>query len=77
MAFQVVILCILAVVFFALKYANYTDVKKIKGLPEVPGVPLFGNLLQLGDKHAKVAAQWAQKHGPVFQTRLGNKVGHL
>lgn len=46
---------------------------KIKNLPEVPGVPIFGNLLQLGEHHAKVAAKWAKKFGPVFQVRLGNR----
>lgn len=47
---------------------------KIKGLPEIPGVPIFGNLLQLGEHHAKVAGSWAKKYGPVFQVRLGNRV---
>jgi phenylacetate 2-hydroxylase len=63
------------VVFFVLRYLNSTDVPKIKNLPEIPGVPLFGNLLQLGTNHALVARKWAQQYGPVFQTRLGNKVG--
>jgi hypothetical protein len=56
---------------------NQTDVPKIKGLPEIPGVPLFGNLIQLGDRHAKVAAEWAKTYGPVFQVRMGNKVGGI
>jgi hypothetical protein len=47
---------------------------KIKNLPEVPGVPIFGNLLQLGEHHAKVAGSWVKRYGPVFQVRLGNRV---
>jgi phenylacetate 2-hydroxylase len=50
-----------------------TDKPKIKNLPEIPGVPLFGNLIQLGTDHARVAQRWARQYGPVFQTRLGNK----
>jgi len=65
---------LIAIVYFVVRWINKTDVAKIKNLPEIPGVPLFGNLLQLGDSHAKVAKQWAKQYGPVFQTRLGNKV---
>jgi phenylacetate 2-hydroxylase len=60
--------------YFLIRFFNSTDQPKIKGLPEVPGVPLFGNLLQLGEDHARVTAVWAKKYGwPVFQTRLGNR----
>lgn len=68
-------LVLLAVVFALWKYLNHTDKPKIKGIPEVPGIPLFGNLLQLGDEHAKRAQELAKKYGAVFQVRLGNKVG--
>ncbi|RMD41081.1 hypothetical protein DV735_g4033, partial [Chaetothyriales sp. CBS 134920] len=65
---------LLALGFFLLRYLNHTDTPKIKGLPEIPGVPLFGNLLQLGQDHARVTAKWAKQYGwPVFQTRLGNR----
>ena len=64
----------LAVVLFAFRYFNHTDTPKIKNLPEIPGVPIFGNLLQLGSHHAKVAGSWVKKFGPVFQVRLGNRV---
>jgi len=61
-------------IFVFVKLANKTDQPKIKGLPEVPGVPIFGNLLQLGSDHARVAGAWAKKYNwPVFQTRLGNR----
>lgn len=72
---QYVILGIVAValhLLFKLLYA--TDVPKIKNLPEIPGLPIFGNLYQLGTDHARVAKKWATKYGPVFQTRLGNRV---
>lgn len=64
----------LAIIFFAVRYFNSTDYPKIKNLPEIPGVPVFGNLLQLGEHHAKVAGQWAKRYNwPVFQVRLGNR----
>ena len=74
MAYQTVGVAIVAVLFFVLRYFNRTDVAKIKGIPEIPGVPIFGNLLQLGDEHAKKATSWIKQYGPVFQVRMGNKV---
>jgi phenylacetate 2-hydroxylase len=65
------------VIFLVVRYLNSSDIPKIKNLPEIPGVPLFGNLLQLGTDHATVAQKWAKQYGPVFQTRLGNKVRKL
>lgn len=73
MTVQTLAVAVITVVYFLIRYFNRTDVPKIKGLPEVPGVPLFGNLLQLGDRHAQVTAKWAKKFGPVFQVRMGNK----
>ncbi|KAH7317178.1 cytochrome P450 CYP504A6 [Stachybotrys elegans] len=62
------------VVFYLLvKYLYATDIPRIKNLPEVSGLPLLGNLVQLGTDHARVAQRWVAKYGPVFQTRLGNK----
>lgn len=74
MAYQTTVLVILIVVYCLIRLFNHTDTPKIKGIPEVPGWPLFGSLLSLGDKHAQVAGQWAKKYGPVFQARLGNRV---
>ncbi|KAL4862154.1 phenylacetate 2-hydroxylase [Aspergillus spectabilis] len=73
MALQTVAIVAIAVVYFVIRYFNRTDVPKIKGLPEIPGIPIFGNLIQLGDQHATVAEKWAKKFGPVFQVRMGNK----
>lgn len=75
MALETIAIGIISIIYFLLRYLNATETPKIKGLPEIPGIPLFGNLLQLGDQHAKVAGKWAEKYGAVFQTRLGNKVG--
>jgi phenylacetate 2-hydroxylase len=64
----------LSLIYFLIKFLNRTDTPKIKNLPEIPGVPLFGNLIQLGQDHARVSAKWAKQYGwPVFQTRLGNR----
>ena len=70
---QILPFFLIAVLFAALKIIDKTDVPKIKGLPEVPGIPIFGNLFQLGDNHAINAQKLAQKYGPVFQVRLGNR----
>ena len=64
---------LLTIGYFIIRYLNSTDSPKIKNLPEIPGVPLFGNLLQLGEHHAKIAGGWVKKYGPVFQVRLGNR----
>lgn len=77
MAFPVVYIAAVAVVSYLLYSFLYaTDVPKIKGIPEIPGLPLFGSLLELGENHAKVAQGWAKKYGPVFQVRMGNKVSN-
>ncbi|KAJ6167142.1 hypothetical protein N7470_002589 [Penicillium chermesinum] len=73
MTVQTVAIAVVTVVYLVIRYLNRTDVPKIKGLPEIPGIPIFGNLLQLGDQHATVAGKWAKKYGPVFQVRMGNK----
>lgn len=70
----IVYAAVIAICLIAVRYLDSTDVPKIKNLPEIPGVPLFGNLLQMGDEHARKAGAWAKKFGPVFQVRLGNKV---
>jgi phenylacetate 2-hydroxylase len=74
MSFQTTSIAVIAAILFLIRYLNRTDTPKIKNLPEIPGVPLFGNLLQFGNSHAKVARQLAKKYGPVFQVRLGNRV---
>src|SRR5882724_3042190 len=77
MSLQTTGIAIIAVIFFLIRYLNRTDTPKVKSLPEIPGIPLFGNLLQFGSSHAKVAGQLAKKYGPVFQVRLGNRVCFL
>lgn len=72
MGIQVVV-AVIAITYFLIKYFNRTDIPKIKNLPEIPGIPIFGNLIQLGDEHAKKAREWVKQYGPVFQVRMGNK----
>lgn len=74
MAAQTLTFILLAIILLVIRYLNRTDTPKIKNLTEVPGVPIFGNLFQLGANHARVAGSWVKKYGPVFQVRLGNKV---
>lgn len=64
---------LIALVYTLLRVLDSTDIPKIKNLPEVPGIPILGNLHQLGQHHAKVAQQWSKKYGPVFQVRMGNR----
>ena len=70
----VVLFVFLGVLSLAVKYLNRTDIPKIKGLPELPGVPMFGSLFLLGKHHARNCRELAKKYGPVFQVRLGNRV---
>ena len=74
MTYQTVGYTLVVVLFFAIRYFNRTDTSKIQYLPELPGVPIFGNLIQLGDNHSLNAGKWAKKLGSVFQVRLGNRV---
>lgn len=74
MAYQTVGFIIIAVLFLAVRFLDRTHTPRIKNLPEIPGVPIFGNLLQLGNEHARKAREWVKEYGPVFQVRLGNKV---
>jgi phenylacetate 2-hydroxylase len=64
---------LIALVYTAIKLLDRTDIPKIKNLPEVPGLPIVGSLYELGDNHAKKAAEWSKKYGPVFQVRMGNR----
>jgi phenylacetate 2-hydroxylase len=74
MTLPIIVAAALVITYFAHRILFGTDIPKIKGIPEIPGQPLFGSLLELGNSHAKVAKGWAEKYGPVFQVRLGNKV---
>ncbi|PKS10911.1 hypothetical protein jhhlp_002669 [Lomentospora prolificans] len=73
MAYELLGLAALVAIYLLIRISESTDIPKIKNLPSIPGVPIFGNLLQLGTDHARVAAKWAKQYGPVFQTRLGTK----
>lgn len=77
MTASVLAFAILATAYFIVKLLNRTDTPKIKDLPEIPGVPVFGNLLQFGSDHARVAGELSKRWGPVFQVRFGNKVSTI
>ncbi|OJJ66366.1 hypothetical protein ASPBRDRAFT_138187 [Aspergillus brasiliensis CBS 101740] len=62
-----------SVLVLLVKLANRTDIPKIKNLPELPGLPVFGSLLHLGKHHARNCAKYAKVYGDVFQVRLGNR----
>lgn len=66
-------IAVLSILYVLWKVLSQTETPKIKGLPEIPGWPIFGSLFELGDNHALVAQKWSKKYGPVFQARLGNK----
>ena len=52
-------------IYLFIQYLDSIDVPRIKRLPEVPSVLIFGNLFQLGSYH--VAAQkLAKKYRQVF-----------
>ena len=74
MTLPVVVAAAAVLLYLAYRFLYGTDTPHIKGLPEVPGLPLFGSLFELGTNHATVAQGWAEKYGPVFQVRLGNRV---
>lgn len=63
-----------SIIALLIKWANKTDIPKIKNLPELPGVPIFGSLFLLGKYHARNCARLAKEYGDVFQVRLGNRV---
>ncbi|KAH8884051.1 cytochrome P450 [Thozetella sp. PMI_491] len=73
MSYQIALAGSIVAIYLLIRFLNATDVPKIGRLPEIPGIPIFGNLIQLGTDHARVAQRWAAKYGPVFQTRLGNR----
>ncbi|KAI5817899.1 phenylacetate 2-hydroxylase [Pyronema omphalodes] len=64
---------VVTVFYFLYRYAYSTNTPKIKGLPEVPGLPFLGSLLAIGDCHARKALEWSKTYGPVFQVRLGRR----
>ena len=74
MIFYLVVVALLAAVGFIIKLLNRTDIPKIRGLPELPGVPMFGSLFLLGKSHARKCSELVKVYGPVFQVRLGYRV---
>lgn len=69
MSYLVVASAIFLAGFVLMQLLFKTEQAKIKGIPEIPGWPIVGNLVQLGTDHAGVCMKWAEKYGPVFQVR--------
>lgn len=69
MSFLIVGSALFLVLLAILRFLFKTEQPIIKGIPEIPGWPIVGNLLQLGSDHADVCMKWASKYGPVFQVR--------
>ncbi|KAK5258399.1 hypothetical protein LTR20_005074 [Exophiala xenobiotica] len=68
------VLCGGFVIFILILWlSDSTDVPFIQHLPSIPGLPIVGNLVQLGDEQPRRLAELSKKYGPVFQIRLGNK----
>ncbi|KAI9734356.1 MAG: hypothetical protein M1834_002462 [Cirrosporium novae-zelandiae] len=67
-------LAILAIGYTIYKFATYTDIPYIKGIPEIPGaIPIAGHLFKLGEDHATTCEKWWKQYNwSVFQIRLGN-----
>ncbi|KAG9570737.1 phenylacetate 2-hydroxylase, partial [Aureobasidium melanogenum] len=64
----------ICLVVLLVSWAYGTDIKHIKGIPEIPGaLPVFGHLLKLGEDHASSCEKWWRQYNqPVFQIKLGN-----
>ena len=70
-----VVCALLAVFLYVISWLfSRTDIPKIKGLPELPSVPIFGSLIFLGKHHARNCARLVDRYGEVFQVKLGNRV---
>lgn len=77
MSLPIALLVVASVIGLLLHLGSRTDIPKIKNLPELPGVPVFGSLFLLGKHHARNCARLAKQYGDVFQVRLGNRVGRF
>jgi phenylacetate 2-hydroxylase len=69
MSYFMIAFALLFATFIVIQFVFKMEQPKIKGIPEIPGWPIVGNLLQLGSDHAAVCMKWAEKYGPVFQVR--------
>lgn len=47
MSYQLMAAAAIAAIYLFLRFLDATDTPKIKNLPEIPGIPIFGNLIQL------------------------------
>jgi hypothetical protein len=71
MSYFIVASAVLFAAFVLSQLLFKTEQARIEGIPEIPGWPIVGNLMQLGSDHAAVCMKWAEKYGPIFQVRYG------
>ncbi|KAL2822238.1 cytochrome P450 [Aspergillus cavernicola] len=66
---------LLYIVYWLLNTAFWTDIPKLKGIPELPNsVPLFGHLKALGADHASAFQEaYTKHHHEVVQAKLGTR----
>ncbi|ODN00933.1 Farnesoate epoxidase [Orchesella cincta] len=64
-----------AVIFLGILWWMKQDTKDggFKAIPGPIGLPLFGNVLQVGNKMHLKFADWAVKYGDIYQIYLGNR----
>ena len=71
---QLVLVSIVLLIALSVYLLDTTDIPFIRNLPSAPGLPILGNLVELGAEQPRRLAELAKVHGPVYQIRLGNKV---
>ncbi|KAG6088132.1 hypothetical protein E4U31_000270, partial [Claviceps sp. LM219 group G6] len=59
MSYPIIGIVSVIAIYILVRFLNTTDKPKIKGIPKIPGIPIFGNLVELGTDHARVAQRWA------------------
>lgn len=67
----VMVLAVLGSLLWLIK-GRLRNPSKLPPLPEVPGLPVLGNLLQLKEKKPhKTFAMWAKTYGPIYSIKTG------
>jgi hypothetical protein len=69
MSYLIISSALILAAFVLLHLLFKTEQPRIKGIHEIPGWPIVGNLIELGSDHAGTCMKWAKKYGPVFQVR--------
>ncbi|XP_031279374.1 ent-kaurene oxidase, chloroplastic [Pistacia vera] len=75
-AFSIALGCLsLFFLLFFIKNSKFTrkmESINLPSVPEIPGLPVIGNLLQLKEKKPHMTfTKWAEKYGPIYSIRTG------